>query len=269
MGFVALIKYYLLDGKSQSQEAGAGGWKVWQSANTSNHHSINFQREPSKGGDQRQPGEEINNWAQPERVQRVQWAQSTQWEQRDIQVNVIFLVLMIVIISIPSSIDDKQTMLYNIVEHIILSDILCVLSTPVIAITYHPAPHTYAGLAKEISLCCFCKKKITLPTHSPALCQHKKTMKTSNSLLDEKLFFKVLKMDEGRGCWKRHPVKWWNLKTVFFHCEVMDCAKVVAPPHKWKWSTTSTQTNTIGTHYKIMPQAKSRTDHEILVWGSG
>ena len=70
---------------------------------------------------------------------------------------------MIVIISIPSPIDGKQTMLYNIVEHIILSDILCVLSTPVIAITYPPAPHTYAGLAKEISLCCFYKKKLCPP----------------------------------------------------------------------------------------------------------
>ena len=193
--FVAFIKYYLLDRKSQSQDAGAGGWKVWQSANTSNHHSINFQREPSKGGDQRQPGEEINNWAQPERVQRVQWAQSTQWEQRDIQVNVIFLVLMIVIISIPSSIDGKQTMLYNIVEHIILSDILCVLSTPVIAITYHPAPHTYAGLAKEISLCCFYKKDNcpSIP-HPPALCQHdKRPWKTSVSLFEKSCFFKCLK----------------------------------------------------------------------------
>ena len=28
-----------------------------------------------------------------------------------------------------------------------LSDILCILSTPVIAITYHPVPHTYAILA--------------------------------------------------------------------------------------------------------------------------
>ena len=196
--FVAFIKYYLLDRKSQSQDAGAGGWKVWQSANTSNHHSINFQREPSKGGDQRQPGEEIKNWAKPERVQRGQWAQSTQWEQRDIQVNVIFLVLMIVIISIPSSIDGKQTMLYNIVEHIILSDILCVLSTPVIAITYHPAPHTYAGLAKEISLCCFYKKDNcpSIP-HPPALCQHKKDHENQQLSLTKSCFLKCLKWTRG------------------------------------------------------------------------
>ena len=176
---------------------------------------------------------------------------------------------MIVIISIPSPIDGKQAMLYNIVEHIILSDILCVLSTPVIAITYHPAPHTYAGLAKEISLCCF-YKKTTLSTHPLAPCQHEKDHEKPASLSLTKIcFFTVPKMGEERGCWKGHSVKWWNLKTVFFHCEIVGCAKVVAPPHKWKWSTTSTQTNTKGTHYKIMPQAESRTDHKILVWGSG
>ena len=176
---------------------------------------------------------------------------------------------MIVIISIPSPIDGKQTMLYNIVEHIILSDILCVLSTPVIAITYHPAPHTYAGLAKEISLCCFYRKNNSVHPPPCSVPTWKKTTKNQHlSLWRKTVFFKVLKMGEERGCWKGHPVKCWNLKTVFFHCDIVGCAKVVAPPHKWKWSTTSTQTNTIGTHYKIMPQAKRRIDHKILVWGS-